>query len=152
MKIFKFRLDSVLFLREREEQAAVLEYTRALEAMAQAHHALSDSRNLRDRMSAAFAERRKHGFRAAEQDIFWNAMRQRHEECKQRGELFEKTVKDAEKRRAAMFTARRKREMVLLLKSKQLQAHQTGERHAEELQIDDIVSSRYAAHLERTGT
>ena len=152
MKIFKFRLDSVLLLREREEQAAVLEYTRALETMARAHHSLSDARNLRDTMSAAFAERRKHGFRASDQDVFWNAMQQRHEECRQLAECFEKTVREAETRRAAMFAAKRKREMVVHLKSKQFLAHENAETRAWELQIDDIVSARYAAQLGRTGS
>ena len=149
MKAFRFGLESVLLLREREEQLTQQEYGRALQSMVLARQALSDAQKLRDEVAAIFAERRRRGFRASDQDVFWNLMKRRHNECTHLAEVFEKTVAEAERRRATMFESKRKHEMVLHLKSKQWETHDAAVRRNEELQIDDLVSTHSSANLRR---
>jgi len=149
MKTFVFRLQSVLLLREREEQAAQLEYAEALKALLVAQRLLQDAERLRDELDEAFAERRKHGFRAAEQNIYWVSMLKHHEGCKLRAENFAKSAEEVERLRIQMLEAKRKSETMLHLKEKQQQAYKEAERHADELLIDDIVSARYASELRK---
>ena len=149
MKAFAFRLESVLLLREREEQAAQREYAEALQALNVAQRLLEDAERLRDELDEAFAERRKHGFRAAEQNIYWTSMVKHHEGCKLRAENFAKAVEGVELLRLQMLEAKRKHETMLHLKEKQQRVYKEAERHADELLIDDMISARYAAGLRK---
>lgn len=147
MKAFHFQLESVLILREREEQKAKEEYGKALQTLAVAQQALSDRERMRDELGAAFAERRKHGFHAMDQNVFWSAIQQHETICKRLEELLAKAKAEAARRRAAMLLARRNREMLERLKSKRRLAHETAERRGEELLIDDMVNARHAKNL-----
>lgn len=149
MKAFVFRLQSVLLLREREEQAAQQEYAAALQALLVAQRLLQDAERLRDELDEAFAERRQHGFRAAEQNIFWASMMKHHEGCRLRAENFAKSAAEVERLRLQMLEAKRKSETMLHLKEKQQLAYKEAERHADDLLIDDMVSARYAAELRK---
>ena len=149
MKAFVFRLQSVLLLREREEQAAQQAYGLALQALSVAQQLLKDAENLRDELGAVFAERRRHGFRAADQNIYWASMLKRDEECKLRAEHFKKTAQEVDRLRSEMLEAKRKFETLLHLKDKQHLAYKEAERHADELMVDDLVSARYAAELRK---
>lgn len=144
MRTFKFQLESVLLLREREEQKSREEYGRALQSLALAEQALCDRERLRDEVGAALAERRKQGFHAAEQGIFWSAIQQHETACKRLAEIVANAKADAARRRAAMLLARRNHEMLLHLKSKRQLTHETAERRAEELLIDDMAGARHA--------
>lgn len=148
MKIFKFRLESVLALRERAEEKAKEEYGVALQALALAQQSLQDAIGLRDELSMAFVERQRRGIQPAEHCIFWRALEQWEEECRRRKEVAHKAVMETEGKREAMIEARRNHEKLLRLKTRQQQVHQDAAIRQEENMIDDIVGARYAARLQ----
>ena len=144
MKAFAFQLESALLLREREEQAGREAYARALQALAIAQDRLTDARTLLEELNAAFAERRKRGFKAEEQITYWRAAQQRAVEFERRKELHAQAAAEAGARRAAMIEARKRYETLLRLKSKRRQAHEAAFLRGEEKMIDDMVVARFA--------
>jgi flagellar export protein FliJ len=145
MKPFRFTLQALLLLRQRQERAATERYAAALLTRRKAGEALSAVEDEMSRASAEFAARAEAGAPAADlakRQEHFRALETRHARAAQALEAAERAVTPALQQ---MLEARRQREVVEECREKQ------RERHQREIQrLDDKLQDEFA--LRRVAT
>jgi len=143
MKRFTFRLDSILKLRSREEEAARGILERCLSAQLNAERAL-DSANLDlDRCEQKLTEQRAGKSSIQDLLILLDAVRLQREHCVSIAARVTAATRAAEAQRQIFLTARRKHQAVLRLRDRQGRAHAEAEQRREENEISDFIISRH---------
>lgn len=143
MKPFRYRLESVLTVRAREEDLARDAYTQVLQARARAEAAVNQERATLEAYHATLRTAREGVSNRQHQLVYLNALKQQQglcERCAAELAMIEKTVTE---RREAMLVARRRREALTRLKEKQQAAWKAESAKAEEAMIGDMITARY---------
>jgi flagellar export protein FliJ len=146
MKAFRFTLEAVRTLRQRQEHEALEEYIRALLARQQAFNFLAA---IDESIGRDFAQMRQllaGGCTAAQaaqaQNYHCSLEKKRDEGVDALGQA-ERRVNNASK---AMLAARRQREMVDVYREKQQALHQRLEWREEQKIMDEFAIRRVTAH------
>lgn len=142
MKRFEFKLQAVLTLRQRAEQAALEKYSRAIQhrlgaatRLEEAEMELSQSRR---QWLNALADGCPAG-RAAQMLAFCHAIEERKRQCEQTLSLAEVELNQASQK---MVFARQQREAVETFMARERERHERKTRDEEQKLIDDLVSRR----------
>jgi flagellar export protein FliJ len=142
MKRFAFKLQAVLTLRQRAEQAALEKYGRAIQhrqataaKLADAEMELSEARRLWLNELADGCP----AVRAAQLLAFSHHLEEHKRQCEQTLNLADVELNQASQR---MLLARQDREAVERLMSRQRERHDQQAREAEQKLIDDLVGRR----------
>ncbi len=147
MKPFKFTLEAMRVLRQRQEQDAMDAYARTLLYRQQAVQRLEA---VQQEISASWHELRSRlgsGFKASEvaqAQNYHRSLEKRREECAAALSLAERRVNAALQ---AMLAARRQREVVDKFHSKQKAAHEREHSRLEQKVLDDLAASRRIASI-----
>ncbi|HTA29966.1 MAG TPA: flagellar export protein FliJ [Candidatus Cybelea sp.] len=145
MRAFRFTLEAVRILRQRQEHEALEDYIRALLVRQQALNSLEA---IDQCIGRDFAEMRIllagscTAAQAAQAQNFHVALEQKREECATALGEAERLVNGASK---AMLTARRQREMVDVFREKQQALHQRLELREEQKIMDEFAIRRVTA-------
>jgi flagellar export protein FliJ len=145
MKAFRFTLEAVRTLRQRQEHQALEDYIRALLARQQALHLLEaiDERIWRD-----FAQMRQllaggcTAAQAAQAENYHRSLEQQRDDGVAALGLAERRVNETSQ---AMLVARRQREMVDVYREKQHALHQRLEWREEQKIMDEFAIRRVTA-------
>jgi flagellar export protein FliJ len=144
MKRFTFRFDSILRLREREEEAAREALERFVGAQRRAAGDLDDASLELDRCEQAIATRRAGSSSVNDHLILLNAARFQRAHCDRLAARLESATRETDAHRALFELARRKHEAVLRLRDRHHRAHAAaGQRH-EENEISDLIIAHHA--------
>jgi flagellar export protein FliJ len=145
MKAFRFTLEAVRTLRQRQEQEALETYARALLARQQMLDLLEDM----DYASGAILRRceqlmagRCTAAQAAQARNFHSLLEKKREDCLAALGQAERRVNAASQ---AMLAARQQREMVDVYREKQQAAHQRLESREEQKILDEFAIRRVTA-------
>jgi flagellar export protein FliJ len=145
MKAFRFTLEAVRTLRQRQEHEALEEYIRALLARKQA---LSVLEAIDESIGRDFAQMRKllaggcTASQASQAHNYHYALEQKREQSAAALGIAERWVNEASK---AMLNARRQLEMVEVYREKQEAQHQRLELREEQKMMDEFAMRRVTA-------
>lgn len=151
MKPFRYRLESVLTVRTREEDLAREAYAQVLQARARAEAAINQERATLEGYHATLRTSRGGVSNRQQQLVFLNALKQQQslcERCAAELAMVEKTVAE---RREEMLVARRRREALTRLREMQHTAWRTESARAEEAMIGDLITARYGLGAREVG-
>jgi flagellar protein FliJ len=147
MKRFQFRLDSVLTLRNWEEERARTAYAFAMQ---QERRLLEQIKELEQRMEAAMAGLRPSDhatIAAGERATKWRHARALERERADTQQKLASARRIREQKMKLLLDAHRRVQVLENLKTRQKQAHLTEMRQREEREIDDFVIARFQPDL-----
>jgi flagellar FliJ protein len=145
MKAFRFTLEAVRTLRQRQEQEALETYARALLARQQALDLLAD---MDHRIGRDYAQMRQllagrcTAAQAAQAQNFHSSLEKKRDDCVTALGQAERRVNAASQ---AMLAARQQREMVDVYREKQQAVHQRLELREEQKILDEFAIRRVTA-------
>lgn len=148
MKPFKFRLQSVLTLRLRDEDRAREACAAAARKQAEAADAVDTGRAELDGCHTALADRRAGATNRAEQLMFLNAIRHQQSHCEQLAARSAEAARITAAQRDELLATRRKREALSRLRDNQRTAHHIEQERREEAAIADIIGARHVLNMQ----
>jgi len=147
MKAFRFTLEAVRTLRQRQEHEALEDYIRALLVRQQALHVLEA---IDESIGRDFAQMRQllagscTAARAAQAQNYHRSLEMKRDDAAAALAQAERRVKEASQ---AMLAARRQREMVDVYREKQHALHQRLELREEQKIMDEFAIRRVTAPI-----
>jgi flagellar protein FliJ len=147
VKIFRFKLQSVLELRKRAEneaQQAHAEAGRKLEAaLVAVAEAEGEAQAIIEDMAAM--QNSAAAFKPIDREILWNGLRAKQQLAAKLKQVAELAAKEVEEKRAKLLHAQSEYQAMERLRDKAKQTYQHEMDLRESAAIDDIVNARYAA-------
>jgi flagellar export protein FliJ len=145
MKAFKFKLESILMLREQAKAVSEQNHAAASRRLELVLLELSRAAEEAGRLAGMLERMQRTSFRPAERDVIWNGMRQQQQVCAELNAKVETARKELEEKRCALLAANADFEAMVKLREKARVDHARAAELAENAMIDDIVSARHAA-------
>ena len=148
MKPFRFRLETVLALRTREEDRVREEFAGALRNQSAAAAALATGNSELEACHESLASRRAEKTNRTEQLLLLSALQQQKSNCERLVARCAATDREVAARRADLLIVRRKREALTRLREHQRAAHLLEQDRQQEAQIADIISARHVLRMQ----
>jgi len=143
MKAFSFRLETLLHLRELAKDRAVAEYGVAISKNEQAERALEERKREMEELRQEIGRRRNIGFSGSEQDGYNRSLERVKEAIVDSNSKLEESKKIVNAKRELYLNADSEFKSMLKLKEKRREQHIEAETKKEEMQLEDIISSRF---------
>ena len=151
MKPFRYRLESVLTVRAREESEAREAYDQVLQARARAKAATIQERATLEAYHTTLRTARECVSSRQHQLVYLNALKQQQNLCERCAAELAMVEKAVAERREAMLVARRRREALTRLREKQHAAWKAEFARAEEVMIGDMITARHGLGVQEAG-
>jgi flagellar FliJ protein len=145
MKAFKFKLESVLHLRERKEAEAQQEHATAGRRLEASLTELAEAETEHKSLATQLEAMQRGNFRPAERDILWIGLNYQKSLCTRLQQRVDLAVKDLEEKREKLLQAQSEREAMVKLREKNVQEYDRAAEQAQRAMVDDLINSRYAA-------
>jgi flagellar export protein FliJ len=152
MKAFRFRLESVLTMRTREEDRAREACAAALRNQSAVIASIATANGELEACHAAIARQRAGRTNRTEQILLLSALQQQQSHCERLLIRRAAADRDVAARRAELMAARRKREPLSNLKERQRLAHRLEMERRQEATISDIISARHVLSMREQQT
>lgn len=143
MKAFSFRLETLLHLREMAKDKAIAEYGLAIARREEAQKVLQQRKRQMEDLREEIGRRRSTGFSGSEQNSYNRSIERSKEAIIDCNSNFEEAKKIAEAKRELYLNADSQFKSLLKLKEKQRDRHIEFETKKDEMQLEDIISSRF---------
>ena len=143
MKAFSFRLETLLHLREMAKDKAIAEYGLAIARREEAQKVLQERKRQMEDLREEIGRRRSTGFSGSEQNSYNRSIERSKEAIIDCNSNYEEAKKIAEAKRDLYLNADSQFKSLLKLKEKQRDRHIEFETKKEEMQLEDIISSRF---------
>jgi len=143
MKAFSFRLETLLHLREMAKDKAIAEYGLAIARREDAQKVLQERKRQMEDLREEIGRRRSTGFSGSEQNSYNRSIERAKEAIIDCNSKFEEAKKIAQAKRELYLSADSQFKSLLKLKEKQRDRHIEVETKKEEMQLEDIISSRF---------
>ena len=143
MKAFSFRLETLLHLREMAKDKAIAEYGLAIARREEAQKVLQQRKRQMEDLREEISRRRSTGFSGSEQNSYNRSIERAKEAIIDCNSKFEEAKKIAQAKRELYLSADSQFKSLLKLKEKQRDRHIEVETKKEEMQLEDIISSRF---------
>lgn len=143
MKPFRFRLESVLTLRNWEEERARTAYGQALEVERRVAGALEEIENRFQADLAAFRSAAEKPISAAARAHHWRHLFSIEQERHQANQRLVGARRIREQKMKLLIDAHRRVMVLRSLRERQAQAHRTEMLRQEEREIGDLIGARY---------
>ena len=143
MKAFSFRLETLLHLREMAKDKAIAEYGLAIARREDAQKVLQERKRQMEDLREEIGRRRSTGFSGSEQNSYSRSIERAKEAIVDCNSNFEEAKKIAQAKRELYLSADSQFKSLLKLKEKQRDRHIEVETKKEEMQLEDIISSRF---------
>jgi flagellar export protein FliJ len=145
MKTFKFRLTSILKLRESAETEAQQNHAAAGRRLDLILTELTQAQQDQKQSTEQLSDIQKSTFRPSDREILWNALKYQQDLCARLTVKAENARKDLEHRRQELLAARADHQALLKILEKDRREHTLLAEQEERSMIDDIVNARHAA-------
>jgi flagellar export protein FliJ len=145
MKAFKFKLETVLTLREKAENEARQHHAAAGRRLEAVIAELNEAEEEQKRLTEQLEGMQRSSFRPAEREIFWNALNYQKEMCARLAVKVENARKDVEQKLQVLLDARQEHEAMMKIQEKDLQEYNREAERQERAMIDDIVTARHSS-------
>ena len=143
MKAFSFRLETLLHLREMAKDKAIADYGLAIAKREASQNVLQERKLRLEDLREEIGRRRSTGFSGSEQSSYNRSIDRAKEAIIDANSNFEEAKKIAQAKRELYLIADSQFKSLLKLKEKQRDRHIKVETKKEEMQLEDIISSRF---------
>ena len=143
MKAFSFRLETHLHLREMAKDKAIADYGLAIAKREASQNVLQERKLRLEDLREEIGRRRSTGFSGSEQSSYNRSIDRAKEAIIDANSNFEEAKKIAQAKRELYLIADSQFKSLLKLKEKQRDRHIKVETKKEEMQLEDIISSRF---------
>lgn len=143
MKSFQFSLESVLHLRRREEDAAKQSYAEAVGFRTRCQVALEQAMQDLEALQEQLMEKRSGLTHRDDHLMFLHAIRLQREFCQTVTQRLERAEQLVRVRLDVWMESRKKVEMLVRLKDKQIARHRAEMQRQEEKAVEDLITARY---------
>ena len=143
MKSFKFRLETLMNLRELAKERAVKDYANAISRREKAESNLKTAIDSLAFLNHEIARKRKSGFSGFEQKDFDSSILQAKELIIDRNSQLEEAKSIENAKRKLFLNAESSFKSLENLKEKSKELHLKKEEKKEELELEDIIGSRF---------
>ena len=143
MKAFSFRLETLLHLREMAKDKAIADYGLAIAKREASQNVLQERKLRLEDLREEIGRRRSTGFSGSEQSSYNRSIDRAKEAIIDANSNFEEAKKIAQAKRELYLIADSQFKSLLKLKEKQRDRHIKIETKKEEMQLEDIISSRF---------
>jgi flagellar FliJ protein len=145
MKSFKFRLQTVLEQRERQEKAAQQNFAEADAACRRAEELLVELKEIRAALLEELSHRRVAGFDASETQLYHEYMQTIMSSIKDQEAHIKELATTREAFKLHMLNATQDRQVIDKVKSKHRDIHNRERERATQKMMDDLTTTRYIA-------
>ena len=143
MKAFKFRLESLLQLREISKDRALSRYARAINFRQNKEKELQASELHLQELQFQISENRKISFTGSKQEAFDLSIKHAKEQIIDANKNLQQSLQAEEAKKGIYLKSNSEYKSLLRLKEKQFEEHVRSENLKEERELEDIIGGRF---------
>ena len=143
MKVFTFRLETLLHLREIARDKALAAYAKAINQRQEREKALEACRFHLENLQVQIGEKRKDSFAGSSEEAFDLSVKTAKERIIDAHKDLQESLHSENAKKGIYLKADSEHKSLLKLKEKQLQEHVRRESLREERQLEDIIGGRF---------
>lgn len=143
MKVFTFRLETLLHLREIARDKALAAYAKAINKRQEREKALEVCRFHLENLQVQIGEKRKDSFAGSSEEAFDLSVKTAKERIIDAHKDLQESLHSENAKKGIYLKADSEHKSLLKLKEKQLQEHVRRESLREERQLEDIIGGRF---------
>jgi flagellar export protein FliJ len=143
MKVFNFRLETLLHLREIARDKALGNYAKAINVRQEKEKALQDSRSFLEELQLHIGQKRRDSFSGSSQESFDLSVKTAKERIIDAHKNLQHSIQSEEAKKRIYLKADSEYKSLLKLKEKQKEEHVRAESLKEERELEDIIGGRF---------
>ena len=143
MKAFKFRLESLLQLREISKDRALSKYARDINFRQNKEKELQASELHLEELQFQISENRKISFTGSKQEAFDLSIKHAKEQIIDANKNLQQSLQAEEAKKGIYLKSNSEYKSLLRLKEKQFEEHVRSENLKEERELEDIIGGRF---------
>jgi len=143
MKVFNFRLETLLHLREIARDKALGNYAKAINVRQEKEKALQDSRSFLEELQLHIGHKRMNSFSGSSQESFDLSVKTAKESIIDAHKNLQHSIQSEEAKKRIYLKADSEYKSLLKLKEKQKEEHVRAESLKEERELEDIIGGRF---------
>ena len=143
MKAFKFRLETLLHLREISRDKALSQYAHAINLRQDKEKELRDSELRLVDLQFQISERRKNSFTGSKQEAFDLSVKHAKERILDANKNLQQSIQTEKAKKGIYLNSNSEYKSLLKLKEKQFEIHVRAETLKEERELEDIIGGRF---------
>ena len=143
MKVFNFRLETLLHLREIARDKALGNYAKSINVRQEKEKALQDSRSFLEELQLHIGQKRRDSFSGSSQESFDLSVKTAKESIIDAHKNLQHSIQSEEAKKRIYLKADSEYKSLLKLKEKQKEEHVRAESLKEERELEDIIGGRF---------
>ena len=143
MKVFNFRLETLLHLREIARDKALGNYAKSINLRQEKEKALQDSRSFLEELQLHIGQKRRDSFSGSSQESFDLSVKTAKERIIDAHKNLQHSIQSEEAKKRIYLKADSEYKSLLKLKEKQKEEHVRAESLKEERELEDIIGGRF---------
>ena len=143
MKAFKFRLETLLHLREISRDKALSQYAHAINLRQDKEKELRESELRLVELQFQISEKRKNSFTGSRQEAFDLSVKHAKERILDANKNLQQSIQTEKAKKGIYLNSNSEYKSLLKLKEKQFEIHVRNETLKEERELEDIIGGRF---------
>lgn len=143
MKAFKFRLETLLHLREISRDKALSQYAHAINLRQDKEKELRASELRLVELQFQISEKRKNSFTGSKQEAFDLSVKHAKERILDANKNLQQSIQTEKAKKGIYLNSNSEYKSLLKLKEKQFEIHVRNETLKEERELEDIIGGRF---------
>ena len=143
MKAFKFRLETLLHLREISRDKALSQYAHAINLRQDKEKELRESELRLVELQFQISEKRKNSFTGSKQEAFDLSVKHAKERILDANKNLQHSIQTEKAKKGIYLNSNSEYKSLLKLKQKQFEIHFRTETLKEERELEDIIGGRF---------
>ena len=143
MKAFRFRLETLLHLREISRDKALGHYAQSIRSRQEREKALQVCQSLLESLHAQIGERRKNSFTGSKQESFDLSVSHAKERILDANRNLQESMQTEQAKKGIYLKIDSEYKSLLKLKEKKYEEHVYSESLKEERELEDIIGGRF---------
>jgi len=143
MKAFKFRLETLLHLREISRDKALSQYAHAINLRQDKEKELRESELRLVELQFQISEKRKNSFTGSKQEAFDLSVKHAKERILDANKNLQQSIQTEKAKKGIYLNSNSEYKSLLKLKEKQFEIHVRNETLKEERELEDIIGGRF---------
>ena len=143
MKVFNFRLETLLHLREIARDKALGNYAKAINVRQEKEKALQESRSFLEELQLHIGQKRRDSFSGSSQESFDLSVKTAKERIIDAHKNLQHSIQSEEAKKRIYLKADSEYKSLFKLKEKQKEEHVRAESLKEERELEDIIGGRF---------
>ena len=143
MKAFKFRLETLLHLREISRDKALSQYAHAINLRQDKEKELRESELRLVELQFQISEKRKNSFTGSKQEAFDLSVKHAKERILDANKNLQQSIQTEKAKKGIYLNSNSEYKSLLKLKEKQFEIHVRNENLKEERELEDIIGGRF---------